>query len=330
MPISWYDLVMAAFLIFALIRGAAKGIVWQLAAISAIVLCFYFAGTLSAELAPMLPVEGPAARWVAMFMLYVGFSFVSFGLARVVRNAIEKAKFQAFDRHLGAVFGLIKGVAFCLVVTFFSVTYSDEMHDIIAKSHSAYASAIIMDRLHPVMPEKMHDVLEPYIHSLDRPGMDLKYNHHADAGEVGHEDHEGHDHDHDADTLAEAPGEAVSRNDSFGGDSSESFMLDDANADESRNRLIEEIVGQFGGEPQAQVSRAEKIELALVGIPRPVALAVLRDWYADLVTGQTDPDPQTDKATKLDARIVRQLSAAKVPLTQLNQTLRDRLGRSVR
>ena len=88
MPISWYDLVMAAFLLFALIRGAMKGIVWQLAAIAAIVLCFYFSGTLSTEIAPMIPIEAPANRWVAMFLLYVGFSLVSFGLARVVRGAM--------------------------------------------------------------------------------------------------------------------------------------------------------------------------------------------------------------------------------------------------
>jgi membrane protein required for colicin V production len=319
MPISWYDMVMAAFLLFALIRGAMKGIVWQLAAIAAIVLCFYFSGTLSSEIAPMIPVAAPANRWVAMFLLYVAFSFVSFGLARIVRNAMEKAKFEAFDRHLGAVFGLVKGVAFCLVVTFFVVTYSKEMHDVVMNSHTAYASAIIMDRLHPVMPEKLHDVLNPYIHSLDRPGMDLKCNHHADA-----DDH----HDHEA--IAEALGDSAPIDEEFGQGSDDSFMLDDADPQEAFSSLIQEISAFGTNDPQVQETRAQKLNLALMGLPSSVSLAVVKDYYADLTGTKPDPDPQTTSRTTLDQRIVRQLTEAKVPVSRLNQSLRDRLGSSLR
>ena len=157
--LSWYDMVMAGVLILAVIRGAMMGFVWLLAAIAAIVLCFYCAGSLSLTIAPMIPkVEAPANRWVAMFVLYLAFSFLSFGAARVLRGWIEKAKFQEYDRHLGAIFGLVKGVAFCLVVTFFVVTLSDDLRETVVKSESSYGAAIIMDRLHPVMPKNMHEV----------------------------------------------------------------------------------------------------------------------------------------------------------------------------
>lgn len=318
MPISWYDIVMVAFLIFALIRGAMKGIVWQLAAIAAIVLCFYFSGTLSAQIAPMIPVEAPANQWIAMFALYVGFSFVSFGLARIVRGAMEKAKFEALDRHLGAVFGLVKGVAFCLVVTFFFATYSTEMHQIVEKSHSAYASAFIMDRLHPVMPEKILNVVDPYIHGLDRPGMDLKYNHHGDD-----------DHSHHIDQMADALGDSAPIEDAFGS-SDDNGMFDADDAGDRLSSLVQEISGLMSDDPQVQSSKASAIDMALVGLPDKVSSAVLKDWYADLTSKKPDPDPETSRTTTLDARIKRQLAAAKVPLSQLNPSLQDRMGRLVR
>lgn len=204
----WYDAVIAGVLVFAMIRGAMKGIVWQLAVIAAIVLCFFFAGSLSQTLAPYIGLEPPLNRWVAMFLLYVGFSFVSFAGARIIREGIEKAKFEAFDRHLGAVFGLVKGGVFALVITFFAATMSESQRSTIFNSYSGQAAAVIMDRLHPVMPAELHEVLEPYIHSLDRPELDLQYTHgrSASADDLAHDhDHDHHSHDpfaHETDPFA--------------------------------------------------------------------------------------------------------------------------------
>ncbi len=43
----------------------------------------------------------------------------------------------------------------------------------------------------------------------------------------------------------------------------------------------------------------------------------------------TDPDPQTDVFTSFDARIIRQLKIADVPLTSLSNALQDRLSESI-
>ncbi len=182
-----YDLLVLAILIFAVIRGAMKGFVWQLAVIGALVLCFAFAGTSSLVMAPLIPLEPPLNRWIAMLIVYLALSFVAFGAARVLSSWIEKLKFQEYDRHLGALFGLIKGVTFALMLTFFVVTISEQQREQILRSYSGHAAALIMDRLHPVMPHELHDVLEPYIHQLDRPGLDLKHWHsdhaHSDDAE---------------------------------------------------------------------------------------------------------------------------------------------------
>ena len=167
----YYDLLVLAILVIAVIRGAMKGFVWQLAVIGALVSFFLFAETASLAIAPLIDVEPPLNRWIAMLIIYLALSFVAFRVARGLRSWIEKAKFQEYDRHLGALFGLVKGVTFALVLTFFVVTISESQREKILHSYSGHAAALIMDRLHPVMPEELHDVLEPYIHQLDRPGL---------------------------------------------------------------------------------------------------------------------------------------------------------------
>ena len=193
MQLVWYDWLMLAIIVFMSVRGAIKGFVWQLATIGAIVLCFTFAGTLSESVAPVIPLGHPLNRWAAMFLLYVGFSFLTFALARSLRNGLEKAKFTEYDRHLGGVFGLIKGLILCLVITFFTVTLSEPLRSQVMDAQSGRYAALLMDRLHPVMSDEFHDIVEPYIHNLDHDDLDLKHSHHDDEHSHGHDDALGDD-----------------------------------------------------------------------------------------------------------------------------------------
>ncbi|REJ92525.1 MAG: hypothetical protein DWQ34_00340 [Planctomycetota bacterium] len=177
----WYDIVVLAVLAYTTIRGASKGAVWQLAAIAGVVLCFVFAESISAAAGPYVKLEPPMNNWVVMIGAYLVFTFISFGVARLLTDWIEKVKFGEFNRHLGALLGFVKGVALCLVATFFIVTVSDGAREMLRHSHSGYAAAVIMDRLHPVMPEKIRDALDKYIHQLDSPDMPLKYADHEHA-----------------------------------------------------------------------------------------------------------------------------------------------------
>ena len=162
-----FDLFICVVLLFTTIRGAAKGVAWQLAGIGALVLCFMFATPLSLSLAPMIKLAPPLNRWVAMLGIYLVFSFGTFAIARGFREALEKAKFVEFDRHMGALFGLFKGALIALVITFFSVAMSQQAREYILKTYTGYAAAHIMNALDPIMPKELHAILEPYIHGLD-------------------------------------------------------------------------------------------------------------------------------------------------------------------
>lgn len=172
-----FDLFIAGILLITTIRGAAKGVAWQLAGIGALVLCFLFATPLSLAVAPMIKLAPPLNRWVAMLGIYLVFSFGTFAIARGFREALEKAKFVEFDRHMGALFGLAKGAILGLVITFFSVAMSEKAREYILKTYTGYASAHIMNALHPVMPKELHAILEPYIHELDAVDPDLQRHH---------------------------------------------------------------------------------------------------------------------------------------------------------
>src|SRR4051812_26726740 len=97
----WFDVLILGTLLVTTIRGAMKGVVWQLAAIASLVLCFVFAQSGSLAIAPMIPLKAPANRWTAMFIIYLISSLVAFGAARFLRDGIEKAKFTEYDKHLG-------------------------------------------------------------------------------------------------------------------------------------------------------------------------------------------------------------------------------------
>lgn len=380
-----YDLVILAILIFAAVRGAIKGFVWQLAVIASLLLCFAFSESGSLLIAPHLPLESPLNRWVAMLILYIVLSLAAFGTARLLHSWIEKARFKEYDRHLGFLFGAVKGVLIGLVLTFFVVTISEKYRENVMHSHSGYAAAIIMDRMHPVMPHELHDVLEPYIHQLDQPGMDLRHSHqeddhrHDDERALHASDAETDEHENAslierlleqiprAETLEDGHGHAELRtlietaleNTSAANrpelieeltsagpamlraiaeaweNGKPDIVVETPPFDEDlsatgHDALLEQIATVFSDEAATRADIIAAIEGALVGVPDQVATAALRDWHADLKGLTPDPDPQTDATMSLDARIVRQLELAGVPISALSSSLQDRLRESLR
>jgi len=182
----WYDLIIAGLLVICTVRGASKGFAWQVAAIGALAICFFFAQTGSLAIAPLIKLDPPLNRWVAMFVLYVGASFVSFAAARAVRKTLEKWQFVEYDKHLGAIFGFAKGAAIALVITFFAVTLSEKARAAVLASYSGNAAGHVMSALHPIFPDELHAVIDPYIEKLGHQVV----HHHDDHGD-GFGDHPG-------------------------------------------------------------------------------------------------------------------------------------------
>lgn len=181
----WYDILVLAVLIYFAVRGASRGMIQQLAGITGIVLCFVFADAITLAAGPYVSLEEPLNDWVVLFGAYLVFTLISYVIAGRISDYLAKVKLKEFDSHLGAVFGFVKGVILCLIVTFLIVTMSEDAREALKKSRSGIAAARIVKTVHPyldILPEKLVVALEKYIHLLDDSELQNQY--------------EDHDHDH--------------------------------------------------------------------------------------------------------------------------------------
>jgi membrane protein required for colicin V production len=162
-----YDLFMLVIFLAATMHGAWRGMVWQIAPIVSLVVAYVVALPLSYQLAPWFGSQAPTNQYVAMLVLYLVVSLVVFVSAGLLKGLLSEIRLDEYDRHLGSLLGAVKGLLACVAITLFSVMLWDEVRAPILESHSGYAAAVVMDRLHPIMPPKIRDLLEPYIHQLD-------------------------------------------------------------------------------------------------------------------------------------------------------------------
>lgn len=164
--IQLYDVFMLAILVLAAVFGAWKGMAWQLASVTSLVLSFLVASRCSGWIAAQS--DKPWNRVLTMLILFVATSAAVWFAFRLVAGAIDKVKMKDFDRQLGALLGAVKGGLLCLVITFFAVTLSEAARQKVLQSRSGYYIAVLIDRTGPVLPEGLRGVLGKYIDELDR------------------------------------------------------------------------------------------------------------------------------------------------------------------
>jgi membrane protein required for colicin V production len=168
LPIQFYDLLMLAVLVLSALFGAWKGMAWQLAALASLVVSTLVAIRFGSVLSPYIHVQAPWDYCVAVLILYVAASLVIWLLFRMVADIIDRVQLKEFDHQIGAVFGLAKGVLWCMLLTFFAVNFSDSTRQRVLRSRSGYYAALLVHRGTPLLPEKVRDVLGRYIEQFDR------------------------------------------------------------------------------------------------------------------------------------------------------------------
>ncbi|MGA2620330.1 MAG: CvpA family protein [Thermoguttaceae bacterium] len=162
-----YDVFMLVVLFLCILHGAWRGMAWQLAATAAIVVSVLVAAHFSGPLAPLCG-QPPWNRFLAMLLLYVATSLAIWLGFRTVSAFIDRLQLKEFDRQLGAVFGALKGVLWCIVITFFTVTLSEPARQTILKSRSGRCIARLTERAGPILPAEIRTVVGKYLDDLDR------------------------------------------------------------------------------------------------------------------------------------------------------------------
>jgi uncharacterized membrane protein required for colicin V production len=169
MPFQPYDILMLLVLAGCVIWGAWKGFAWQVASLASIFLSYVIALNFRGQLAQAIQLQPPLNIFAAMLALFLGSSLVVWLAFNFVSEMIERVKLKEFDRQVGAVFGLLKGVVLCVIVTLFGVTLLDQRtQQQICTSRSGYYIAVLLDRLDPLMPREIHQVLAPYVNEFEQ------------------------------------------------------------------------------------------------------------------------------------------------------------------
>ena len=163
-----YDLVMIAVMIAAMVFGAWKGFVWQLASLCSLVVSYFVALRFSHDLAPHLSGQAPLNRFLAMLLIYVACGLIIWVLFRMLSGLIDRVKLKEFDRQMGALTGLAKGALLCVAITFFAVSLSGATYrQSILESHSGRAIGHFIDRVDSSMPQGMHELVHPFLEEID-------------------------------------------------------------------------------------------------------------------------------------------------------------------
>lgn len=163
-----YDLIMLIVLGMSAIFGAIKGLAWQIASLASITVSYVVACRYRGQVAEMIDAQPPWNMFLAMLILYVGTGFVIWVGFRLMSSAIDKIRLKTFDRHLGAIFGLGKGVIFCLLITMFAMTLlGPKQQSAICQSRSGFYIAAFLDKANLVLPQEVHSTIGEYLAKLE-------------------------------------------------------------------------------------------------------------------------------------------------------------------
>jgi membrane protein required for colicin V production len=164
-----YDALMLVVLIGTTMFGFWKGMAWQIASLASLVVSYYAALRFSTQLAPIFGEHAPLNRFVAMLAIYIATSFVIWMIFRLVSQIIDRVKLESFDRQLGAMLGLAKGVLLCVAITFFAVTLLPPAQGeaIVATTSGRYIVALL-NKTHSVVPPELHEVIDPYLNGIEQ------------------------------------------------------------------------------------------------------------------------------------------------------------------
>ncbi|MBS0211022.1 MAG: CvpA family protein [Planctomycetes bacterium] len=162
---------MLVVLVGTAVHGAWKGLAWQIASLAALLASGYVALQFSDPLAPYLSSSTPWNKFLAMLLLYLATSLTIWMLFRAVKSAIDRVQMGSFDRQLGGIFGVAKGLLYCTVITFFVVTLWGTGREYVLQSRSGYYLSVGLHRATPILPKEVRDYLGEYIDQLNR-GLD--------------------------------------------------------------------------------------------------------------------------------------------------------------
>ncbi len=160
-----YDIIMLVVLAAATLFGMIKGFAWQVASLASIIVSYFVAYNFRDQLAPRIQVAPPMNTFIAMLLLYAASSFAIWVLFRLISGSIDRVRLRDFDRQMGALFGLGKGIMYCLLITMFAMTLlgQQQQRAIVESQSGRYIATALNAARGVVLPGEIETVIRPHL-----------------------------------------------------------------------------------------------------------------------------------------------------------------------
>ena len=157
------DWILLGVLVFSLLLGAWRGLVYEVLSVLGWAASFYAAQWFAPQLAPLLPVQSASdpVRYAAAFVLiFIAAVFTAGLLASVLKKLVEAIGLRPVDRMLGAAFGVLRGVILLLAATVVINMTAFKSSDWWLQSSGASLLNATLKGLKPVLPEQFAKYLD--------------------------------------------------------------------------------------------------------------------------------------------------------------------------
>ena len=157
MNVSAVDWAMLGVLVFSMLLGAWRGLVYEVLSVLGWAASFYAAQWFAPQVAELLPLQSASepVRYAAAFVLvFVVAVFAAGLLAFLLKKLVEAIGLRPVDRTMGALFGLLRGLilllAAAVVMDMTALKSSPWWQD----SRGAALLTGTLNGLKPVLPEQ--------------------------------------------------------------------------------------------------------------------------------------------------------------------------------
>ena len=151
------DWILLGVLVFSLLLGAWRGLVYEVLSVLGWAVSFYVAQWWAPQVALWLPIQSASEplRYAAAFVLvFIAAVFAAGLLASMLKKLVEAMGLRPVDRTLGAAFGLLRGVILLLAATVVMDMTALKSSAWWQESKGAVALEATLKGLKPVLPEQ--------------------------------------------------------------------------------------------------------------------------------------------------------------------------------
>lgn len=163
MNLATTDWLLCAVLLFSMLLGAWRGLVYELMSLAAWVFAFVLAQWLAQDVSQMLPVLQSTAeqvRYAAAFvMVFVAALFAAGLVSWLLKKLVESVGLRPVDRALGSVFGLARGVLLLLVATVVIQLLGMASQPWWQEAQGPVWLDVLLNGIRPVLPEALRAYL---------------------------------------------------------------------------------------------------------------------------------------------------------------------------